>query len=55
MIVHAIATGQFPTEVLETIEEISKREQLSVGRLQQYTKEQQETIKGSLNMFGAKN
>lgn len=53
MIAHAVATGQFPTEVLEAIEKISKREQLSVGRLHQYTKEQQELIKGNFNIFRA--
>jgi len=51
MIVQAVATGQYPTEVLEVVEKNSKKEGLSVGRIQQFSQEEQEIIKGNNNMF----
>lgn len=54
MIVHALATGKYPDEVLEAVDTVSKIENLSIGRLQQFTDEEQEIIKGNRNMYQPK-
>jgi len=57
MVLHALATGKYPTDVLEAVEKTSKKEGLSIGRLLQYTEDEQEIIKGAydfivLNYYG---
>lgn len=45
MMAHVFATGEFPAKVLETVDSNSQKEGLSVGRLTQFSKEEQNTIK----------
>lgn len=46
MIVSTLAEGQFPAEVMEAVEKNSKKENLSVGRLHQFTDEERKLVKG---------
>lgn len=46
MILHIISTGQYPTEVLEAVKKNSQKENLKVGRLHQFSEEEQEIVKG---------
>lgn len=51
MMAHVFATGEFPAKVLENVDLHSKKEGLSVGRLTQFSKEEQNIIKsGYLNV-----
>lgn len=45
MMAYVFATGQFPAKVLETVDVNSQKEGLSVGRLTQFSKEEQNIIK----------
>jgi len=51
LVLHVLATGKYPTDVIEAVEKTSKKEGLNLGRLLQYNKEEQEIIKGSLNIY----
>lgn len=47
MIVKALGTGQYPTEVLDAIDKNSRQEGIQFKRLPQLTDKERETIKGS--------
>lgn len=50
MLAHVLLTGQFPDEFLETVERSNKREGIRVERVQQFTKKEQELIKGMMHL-----
>jgi len=41
-----LSTGQYPDAFLETIDRTNKREKIRMNRVEQFTKEEQELIKG---------
>lgn len=47
MVMHVLATGQYPVEVLEAIDKNSEREGIKTKRLPQLTKKEQEFVKGT--------
>ncbi|KAL5242694.1 hypothetical protein ACI65C_010104 [Semiaphis heraclei] len=51
LIAHVLTTGQYPDEFLETLDKTNKRENIRVERIQQFTKEQQEIIKGAFDFI----
>lgn len=46
MTMHVYATGQYPAEVLEAVVKNSKSEGILFDRIEQFTKDEQELIKG---------
>jgi len=54
MIVHVLATGQYPTEVLEAIDRNSEKKGINFKRLQQLTEPERESIKGNFTRVLAK-
>lgn len=46
MVMHVLATGQYPAEVLEAIDKNSEREGIKTKRLPQLTEKEQEFVKG---------
>jgi len=46
MVVYALSTGQYPTEVLEAINKNNKKEGINISRIQQFTKTEQEIVRG---------
>lgn len=46
MVMHVLATGQYPAEVLEAIDKNSEREGIKTKRLLQLTEKEQEFVKG---------
>lgn len=46
MIAHALATGQYPNEVVEAVNKNSEKENLKVGRLYQFNEEERKVVKG---------
>jgi len=46
LIAHVLDTGKYPDEFLESIYRTNKKEKIGVDRVQQFTKEEQELIKG---------
>ncbi|CAH1737227.1 unnamed protein product [Aphis gossypii] len=51
LIAHVLATGKYPDEFLESIHRTNKKENIRVDRVQQFTKEEQELIKGSFDFI----
>lgn len=54
MIVHVLATGQYPSEVLEAIDRNSEKKGIKSKRLQQLTESERESIKGNFTRILAK-
>ncbi|KAE9538904.1 hypothetical protein AGLY_005486 [Aphis glycines] len=51
LIAHVLATGKYPDEFLESIHRTSRKENIRVDRVQQFTKEEQELIKGAYDFI----
>ncbi|XP_001946340.2 myrosinase 1 [Acyrthosiphon pisum] len=51
LITHVLSTGQYPDAFLETINESNKREKIRIDRVEQFTKKEQELIKGSYDFI----
>ncbi|XP_060872825.1 myrosinase 1-like [Metopolophium dirhodum] len=51
LIAHVLSTGQYPDAFLETIDKTNKREKIRIDRVEQFTKNQQELIKGSYDFI----
>lgn len=47
MIVHVLATGQYPPKVLEAIDRNNEKEGIVINRLQQLSEAEGESIKGN--------
>ncbi|XP_050059089.1 myrosinase 1-like isoform X3 [Aphis gossypii] len=51
LIAHILFTGQYPDEFLEAIDRTNKREKIRVDRARQFTKKEQELIKGAYDFI----
>ncbi|XP_025207057.1 myrosinase 1-like [Melanaphis sacchari] len=51
LIAHILATGQYPDEFLKSVEKSNERENIRIERVKQFTKEEQELIKGSFDFI----